>query len=292
MGNISQLVQAGLQALGFRSWVARSFRHPPRKGRALRPARYPRKLDPTAWAVGDVRCLTLRPEEPGASHAVLFPGGAYLVEASYFHGRMARLLAERYGLTVTLVQYPLAPEHSFATTHEAALQAYLKAVEAAPADRYYLMGDSAGGGLALAVLKALRDRGIQPRPAGTVLISPWVDLSLSNPQIESCISRDVMLQLDGLRYAARVYSGGADLDTPGLSPLYGNLSGLGSILLFYGTRELFYPDCRALAEKLAGAPGTEVVSVVGEGQFHDWVIFPLPESRRALHQAALYMGGS
>lgn len=290
MSIASRLTQSVFSWLGFREKIQRDFHNPPRTGRALDPGKFPRRLQPEAWDVEGFRVLTLHPARRGKGQIFFLPGGAYLLEPTPFHARMARLLAEDLGFSVSLLSYPLAPEHSFHTTHRVALAAF-RALEARfPGEDYFLLGDSAGGGLGLSLLQSLRDLNVPTRPRKSVLISPWVDLSLSNPALNGLADGDPFLPLEGLKYAADRISAGEDLKNPSLSPLYGDLSGLGSFLLFCGTRELLYPDCLELAEKISAASGSGVETVIGEGLFHDWAIFPLPESQEAVRKISSFFG--
>jgi monoterpene epsilon-lactone hydrolase len=187
-------------------------------------------------------------------------------------------------VSVSLIDYPKAPEYTFQTTHQVLLKAYKEIINRHENQEIILLGDSTGGGLALSLLQVLRGNKIQPYPDKTILLSPWVDLTMKNPEIPDYAARDFLLPLEALIYAAEQYSGGEDLNDPRLSPLYGDMADLGSIMLVYGTEEILYPDCKKLEEKLSKAPGTIVETILCEGWGHDWVIFPLRKSRSTLLQ--------
>ena len=139
-------------------------------------------------------------------------------------------------------------------------------------DEFYLFGDSAGGGLALAVLQILRDEKIIPFPKKTVLMSPWVDLTMSNPKIGEAAERDPLLTMDCLYHAAERYIGNGDAKNPVLSPIFGRMDNLGKIFLLTGTHEILNPDCRKLKTKMMAAYGTELEFYEGEKMVHDWIL--------------------
>jgi hypothetical protein len=114
-------------------------------------------------------------------------------------------------------------------------------------------------------------------------------LTLANPLIRKLIPKDPILSLPALEYAAMKYAGGEKLNHPNLSPLYGKMSNLGKVLLFYATDELFYPDCRQIEEKMNLAEGTEVEVVVGQDLFHTWPLFPIPEGISSQQQIIDYI---
>ena len=138
---------------------------------------------------------------------------------------------------------------------------------------------SAGGGLALGLAEALRDQG-DTCPEELILISPWVDVTLSNSDIKDYVDLDPMLGIDGLRRMGEVWANGLDMTDPRVSPIYGDLSGLGRVTLTTGTWEVLYPDSLLLAEKLKQA-GVDCNLIVGERMIHCYPICPIPEAKAA-----------
>lgn len=189
---------------------------------------------------------------------------------------------------MSYVDYPLAPEHTVDDTVPMVVDAWQQVVASAggPVD---LAGDSAGGGLALVLLQRLRDLGL-PMPHRSVLLSPWVDLVLDDPETLSEAPRDPVLSLLGLRGAARLYAGERDLADPWLSPLNGDLRGLGPMQAWVGTREMFLPQCRLLADRAATASGTDLTLHLGHGLVHDWALFPMPERELLVDAMLDYLG--
>jgi len=232
---------------------------------------------------------TVSSSDPDGRHLLFFHGGSYVVEASIFHRRFIQTLVKKYHMTVTFVDYPLAPESTFGATKAMALASYHKTVSTYPDHTFFLFGDSAGGGLALALLQVLSEEGVLPFPKKTVLCSPWLDLSLQNKQIPAYEECDPVLSVEGLQYAALLYSGGEALSNPFLSPLFGNMDNLGEILLFVGTHEILFPDCLALQEKIKAAKGSSLSMVLGEGLMHDWVLFPSKEAKKVPTQIDTFL---
>jgi monoterpene epsilon-lactone hydrolase len=272
-----------------RQQVMRLFLNPPRGTRSLEPQKVKRTLKPEAWMVGGFRLLTIPGKTPASKHVIYLPGGAYLLEAKHAHRQFAEKLVGKYGLAVTLIDYPKSPEHTYRITHDLVHKAYLELVDRFPDQEFCLMGDSAGGGLALAFLQTLRDQQNTPLPRKTVLISPWLDLSLSHPDLAAYDIREQILPLEGLKHAALLYSGDHNPKDPLLSPLYGDLNDLGEIKLIFGSEEVFYPDCLALIDKIEKSRGTQVEWEVGEGLIHAWPIFPFRESRVTLDKIARFL---
>ena len=138
------------------------------------------------------------------------------------------------------------------------------------AGRWILSGDSAGGGLALAVAQQLRDRG-DDGPAGLLLTSPWTDLTLSDPQIPAQEPRDVILTRDALRRSALLYADGYALDDPRISPRYGEFHGLPPVHLIGAGDDILLSDARALQASILDAGG-EVDYLEQAGAPHDYPI--------------------
>ncbi|AEV28806.1 esterase/lipase [Sphaerochaeta pleomorpha str. Grapes] len=279
MSATTDVAQSFLKLIKGKDLASRLYKNPPR-GNGVMDARHFKSgftLD-TFEAQG--KCVTtVSGKAPDGRHLLFFHGGSYVVEASAFHRRLIRALASKYPLTISFVDYPLAPESTWKATKAMVLETYREVVRRYPDHTFFLFGDSAGGGLALALLQALRDEKIVPFPKKTVLCSPWLDLALQNKQIADYDPIDPVLSVEGLRYAASLYSGGDDLSIPFLSPLFGTLDNLGEILLYAGTHEIFFPDCLLLQEKVGKAKDSSLSLVLGEGLMHDWVLFPSKEAK-------------
>lgn len=270
--------------------VTRAFTHPPRRHRqALVPRAIAGRYDATETRVGTGRLATVAPRSGlSRGHVVFLHGGAYALQD--FHWPLLTLLLDR-GWTVSLVDYPLAPEHTVDETVPMVVAAWRHLRATHPDARLTLAGDSAGGGLALVLLQRLRELEVPTadRPAATVLLSPWVDLVLEDAPTRALARTDVVLPLTGLSRAARLYAGGRDLDDPWLSPLNGGLHDLGRVQAWVGTAELFLPQCRLLADRAAGEPGTDLELHLGHGLPHDWGLAPVPERELLVDAMLAYL---
>jgi acetyl esterase/lipase len=214
-----------------------------------------------------------------------FHGGGYVTGSIDGHRMLGVPLAQALKMDLLLPEYRLAPEHPFPAALQDALQAYrwLLAQGHAPG-RILLSGDSAGGGLALAMLVALREAG-EPLPAAAVLMSPWVDLTNSGRSHATRAKADAVLRTEGLREWALCYAGESKLDDPRVSPLHADLHGLPPLLIQVGSEEILLDDARRLAEK-AAAQGVAVTLRVWEGMWHVWQLLGdfVPETRAAFKE--------
>jgi acetyl esterase/lipase len=279
MDSSKDVTQKILRFANFKRLALKQYQHPGRNNGVMDSHRFPRSLAVEETEVAGRRVVTIRPENPDGRHLVFLHGGSYVMEPTVFHRRFIELLAKTYRMTVSYLDYPLAPEADWKEALTMVSRSYALLVDRFPSQRFFLFGDSAGGGLALSFLQMLRDQGQLPLPKRTVLCSPWVDLTLENGKIADYEPLDPVLSVEGLRYAASIWANGEPLDSPMVSPLYGNLENLGDFLLYVGTHELFFPDCLLLQQKLDDAPGSSVSLVLGESLMHDWVLFPLKESK-------------
>jgi acetyl esterase/lipase len=217
-------------------------------------------------------------------------GGGYVIGSCNTHRPLASHLGARAGLPVLVIDYRLAPEHPYPAAVDDALTAYdwLLARGFDPA-RVVVAGDSAGGGLTLATLLALRARG-RPMPALGVAISPWVDLTLSGDSMDSMGDRDPLITRPGLQRMADWYVGSADAADPIVSPLFGDPGGLPPLLIHAGEVEALRDDAVRFAARAAAA-GVDVTLEVWPEMIHVWhVLGPgVPEAEAAVTRIAEFI---
>jgi monoterpene epsilon-lactone hydrolase len=217
-------------------------------------------------------------------HIVFFHGGAYINEPVYLHRRIAKKFTD-YGFRVTYFDYPMAPEHTADFTNHWVVKAYRSLLTQYPDDTFHVFGDSAGGGLAVTFLKLLRDLGIQQAPRNCALASPWLDVSLTNPDIEEYLKKDRLLPREGLIYAGRTYAGKLDTKDPYVSPIYGDLRNLGSMIMFFTTNEIFAPDCEKFVRLITQAEGSAIIAHQENSLVHDYLMIPkAPEANEAIQK--------
>ena len=236
------------------------------------PRRLRSRLSVERVAGFDVVRLRPPPGEPPTSPGaiVYFHGGAFVSGIARQHWGLIRHLSVSTRREVHVPRYPLAPRHTAADAL-AFLGALLPHLQ--PDAPLHLIGDSAGGNLALRLAQC-------PTAAGTVsgltLIAPWLDLSISNPEIPGVEVHDPWLSAAGLREIGKRWAGGYPRQDPAVSPLFGPLDGLPPTAVFVGTRDICLPDCRVLAEK-----SPAVTLRVEEGSPHVYPLLPTPEGEAA-----------
>jgi acetyl esterase/lipase len=247
---------------------------------ASRPLIIPRlKARVSSTHLNGSSVVTLHPfNHPAKGTIVMLHGGAYVRQPLNDHWRFADRLVTSSGWQVIMPIYPKAPNHTVLEAIELVNAVLDLAIESNQA--VILMGDSSGGGLALAVTE---ERGKQrtPCPQQVILISPWLDIAVRNPHAKALEAEDPILAIEGLREMGRVWSGGLSPDDPRVSPLFGLLPELPPITVIVGSNEIFYPDALTLNRE-ATALGVKCSLIIGDGLFHDYPLFEIPEAQKAL----------
>ncbi|MCC5874203.1 MAG: alpha/beta hydrolase [Gammaproteobacteria bacterium] len=216
-------------------------------------------------------------------------GGGYVLGSAATHRSLASRLSAAAGVRVLVVDYRLAPEHPFPAAVEDALTAYRWALaQGLKAEQMAIAGDSAGGGLALALLVSIREAGLA-MPACAVCLSPWVDLEGKGATTAPGVVDDPMVTLEGIQGMAAAYAAG-QLNAPLASPLHADLAGLPPLLIQVGTREILLDDARRVAAK-AQTAGVNVTLEEQAGLIHVWQMFPnVPESDQAVARIGAFLG--
>ena len=197
----------------------------------------------------------------------------------------ASVLAVETGRKVLAVAYRLAPEHPFPAAVEDAINAYKYLIDEGYT-RISFAGESAGGGLIFALCLKLKELGL-PQPDKLVSISPWTDLNFTGESHITNRKKDPTLSVKALRVAAKAYADG-QADNPLVSPIYGDLTGLPCSLIFAGSHELLLDDARMLAARLCEC-GCDSELIIEEGLWHVYVLFKIPEARKALKKIAAFL---
>lgn len=227
--------------------------------------------------VGGMTVWRVRPRRAQPVARVLYlHGGGYVHPLTVDYWRLVRALL-RAPAEVVVPAYPLAPG---ATVDDALpglvqVEATSRAREPLPT---VVMGDSAGGALSLVVATRLRDLDL-PRPAGVVMLSPWLDATLDQPEVGELEPSDPMLAESGLRAAGEWWSGSRGPDDPLVSPLHADLSGLPPLDLLIGDRDILRPAVDLLAER-ADEAGADLHVHEVPAMFHVWMTRAIPEARR------------
>jgi acetyl esterase/lipase len=230
---------------------------------------------------GNVPALRVVPTGPQPARTVVYlHGGGYIWMTPRTHLAVMAAIARESEARCLGLDYRRAPEHPFPAAVDDTVAAYQWLVDDGVDPRSIVFaGDSAGGGLVLATLVALRDAGVT-LPAAAACISPWTDLAVTGASADTI--DDPVVSGQALRMMAAVYLHGADAKEPGASPLYADPTGLPPLLIQVGTRESLLDDSRRFVDR-ARAAGVDVTFVEHPDVVHMWVVFgpELPESRRA-----------
>ena len=250
--------------------------------------RYP-KLKFGDHAVGRLAIESIRAVAAPARAILYLHGGGYFMGSPASYRRRAMRLGFRCGAEVFVPDYRLAPEHPYPAALDDALAAWRWLRRTVCDQPLNVVGDSAGGGLALALLLRLRELG-EPLPDSAVLLSPWTDLTASGASVNANRGRDLWFTRAHLESWARYVIGNADPNSPYLSPAFGSLTGLPPLMLLVGEDELLLDDALRV-HRAAASAGTASELLVGPGMQHDWPLaLPwLPESREAWQRMARFL---
>lgn len=213
------------------------------------------------------------------SHIVIYlHGGAYVNEIMLPHISFCDRLAKKVSGTVFAPLYPLAPNHTYEETYEIIEKLYKHLLDMGKP--ITIMGDSSGGGLSAAFAQYLAANDL-PQPENLILISPWVDVSMSGNYDD--VEKDPMSGVDGLRELGRAWAGDLDMKDYKVSPLFGDVSKLSRTTIFVGTHEQIYHDVVNFYNKLKDN-NIDVELNVGEEMNHVYPVYPLvPESKEAFN---------
>jgi epsilon-lactone hydrolase len=239
--------------------------------------------------IGGVPCLTVSPRDSASIGTIVFVhGGGYIWMRAHTHLEVAAALVRASGCRVVSVDYRRAPEHPYPAPVDDLVAVYLALLEEGePPSGLAFAGDSAGGGLVVAGLVALRDADT-PMPAAVVSISPWTDLAVTGASADA--ADDPIVSGTALRMMADVYLAGADPRSPTASPLYADLRGLPPLLVQVGTRESLLDDARRLVDRARDA-GVDVTLHEFADVVHMWLVIgpDIPESRQAFAEVGTFI---
>ena len=179
-------------------------------------------------------------------------GGAYVMEATYKHWQFLEEIVENTGMTLILPDYPLAPRNSYKEVFDMVIPLYKKVIQKYGKEKVIAMGDSAGGGILLGLLEQM---GLEKfsQPYKTILLSPWLDVRMTNPEIDNVQKLDPVLIKDVLKASGKVYSGEDGMDSFLVNPILGPIENLESLTIYTGTYDILNPDVHLFMEKVKEA---------------------------------------
>ena len=214
---------------------------------------------------------------------IFIHGGAFISGPGLHHWQTMKEMAQQTNQIVWLCDYPKAPENQIGTISENIDATYHKALEKFKPSNICLIGDSVGGLLITALVQRLI-RQHKAVPKKIILVTPVMDSSMSNPDIEKLEAKDPILAKKGVLSAKKMCSGALDLQDPMISPLYGSFEGFPPTTLLLAQRDIMYPDCKLAAAKLEkAAVQLQVIDEVGMP--HIWPFLPvMKEGKQALKQ--------
>ena len=240
---------------------------------------FPREVK--QYKVGGMQVFESAAEDDSKPIVLYVHGGAYLNNFMPLHWSAMAEWAETTGCGIVTPNYPLLYRYTAKDAHPLMLQLYRQLLERFPAKRIMMMGDSAGGGFALALTHRLKIDSID-LPSRLVLISPWVDVVGGDDALQEY---DTFLNLQVLRLVGTDWAGDIDVHDPMISPLYGDMEGLLPTDLFTGTWEVFYTEIVKTYEKMKAA-GVDVRLHVKEKMGHVYPLWPCPEGKEARKEIA------
>ncbi len=224
-----------------------------------------------------------RNEDLSNTVLIYLHGGAYIYNISSFHWNMLWEISKHVNSIFYVLDYPLAPKNNYTNTLKWIDKIYKDIANKYPEKEIILMGDSAGGGLSLGYWLSIRSNTKNINPKKLILLSPWLDISMTNPDINNIKDKDYILDKKGLQFAGIKYAGSKNLKDPLVSPIYGDLKNIPKTALFIGTHDILYPDALKLKNILK--KNSNFFFYPYKEMFHVWMgITSLPESKDALNK--------
>lgn len=215
-------------------------------------------------------------------HIFFLHGGGYVYEINSLHWNFLEKILKDLRCTVTIPIYPLMPNHHGKEIFEMIVPIYEKIISEVKPENVVIMGDSAGGGISLALAELLKKEDL-PQPGNIILISPVLDMSFTNPEIHEVEKLDPILSVKSLNEIGILYGGDRGTKHYLVSPIYGDFNGLGKISLFIGTNDILYPDAKRF-KNMAAEEGIKINYYEYPEMIHVWPLLIFPESKKAREQ--------
>lgn len=205
-------------------------------------------------------------------------GGGYVFQPEEYHWNWLGRLTKNIDATITVPIYPKTPNHHYQEAFDKVLAIYQKMLTKTDPDKIVFIGDSAGGGFSLALAQLLKEKGL-PQPGNNILLYPWLDITMTNPKIKEFEDKALLSQY-GLIQMGKSWAGVTDPSNFMLSPINGEIKGLGKISLFIGEYDLFTPDARKFRD-MAEREGVTINYFEYSKMLHLFVMFLIPEGKDA-----------
>ena len=221
-------------------------------------------------------------KEKSKTNILFFHGGAYINNFSIIHWLLLRQIVKATKCTVIAPDYPLAPKNTYKDSFKMVIPIYEDLLAKVGGENIILMGDSSGGGFALALAEKMQEEH-REKANQIILLSPWLDITLKNKEILKVDPKDPVLGIDSLKRAGKLYAGASDCNNYLLSPINGEIQGLGKISIFIGTNDILEPDARKF-NKIAKEKGVEINYYESKDMIHTWMFFYLKESKETIKE--------
>lgn len=226
----------------------------------------------------DMQVFILNDQKSSSQMVILYiHGGAWTNQPLNLHWLFMDKMAQALNAKVIAPIYPKVPHFSYQDTYPKMLSLYkeiLASIESS--NQLTIIGDSAGGNIALGLIQLLKRDGL-PQPQDIILLSACVDMSLENPLIQEYEENDPMLASEGMEVITKIWAADKALKDPIISPIYGDFQGVGKITHFIGSHESLYPDAIQFDEKLT-EQGVAINTFVYPKMNHVFVVMPIPEA--------------
>lgn len=221
----------------------------------------------------DRKVFVVKPNDKNSnSMTILYlHGGAYVGELQPEHWEFIGKIATDTGATVIVPDYPLAPKYTYKDVFNMIEPLYKEIVDKVGTDNIVVMGDSAGGGIGLVLVEKITEDSNYNIPSKTILISPWLDVRMTNPEIDKVQENDKELNRETLRLAGLSYAGIDGIDSKLVNPIDGDISKLKNVTIFTGTYDILNPDVHKLMKKNANSEDNIKVKEY-EGAGHIWIV--------------------
>lgn len=206
-------------------------------------------------------------------------GGNFVERANLFQIIFAKKIAKKTGRTLIFPMYELLPNGNCKKMYKMLDVLYESLLKKNPRDIVFL-GDSAGGGTVLSYAMQLRDKNVL-QPSNIILLSPWIDLSMSNPDLYNDAKFDMMNDVDGIRYEGKLWADDLDVYDPIVSPMYGNFDNLGKLSIIFGGRGILSSECKKFDDILS-KQNIDHNYVLYENEGHDFAAYPTFEGGKAI----------
>lgn len=235
----------------------------------------------------DGKVLTLTKDNNYKAHIIYLHGGSFTDEALIVHRIFIERILDKYETKVSFVDYPLTPECDYVKIQKFTLDAINNLMNKYNDDEFYFIGDSAGGGLAVSMLQQLSKCGINIKKS--ILLSPWIDVSMTNPKIKDQIKKDFTLNLDSIITCGKNYAGELSTTSGIVSPIYGDLKNLGSLLIYVSNNELLYPDIIKFYELVNQNSGSVANIIIGNNLCHDYPLLIIKETKGIIREMMTFL---